>query len=99
MSNGTMFQIRTANGIYEGRVQGAGGEVGCAHAGTRADRMRDVQRMNIESERAGYGKPFLRLYEPKPGHVKLYLGAFKPSDAEETVLELDIRGADFALAV
>lgn len=38
------------------------------------------------------------VYEPKPGHAKVYFGEFKPSEAEEVIEILDLRGAFVSLA-
>lgn len=60
-----MFRIVTADGReFVGRVHGSGGEIAGGNA---------LARLTIAKARAESGKAS-PLYEPKPGHVAMYLG-------------------------
>lgn len=97
---GVSFNLTLADGrkLAGVRVHGAGGEIGagCYENRTHA-KQHALKRLRGVVDLAENGRP-LTVYEPKPGHVKVYVGAWKPSEDEETVEIVDIRGASVALA-
>lgn len=99
--SGAVFTLRTADGrTLRGRVQGSGGEIGASLGPCWASKEPEfIQRALDDCRRrlealprilARTGK--LNVYEPAPGCVKLYIGEFKPSEAEETVEVVPVAG-------
>lgn len=92
---GIFFDLELADGRkVTCRVHGNGGEIGASILTPHREEARGglYERLAHEIERATGGKD-LACYEPEPGHVKGYIGPFKPSEAEETVEHVDLRGA------
>ena len=90
------FDLTLANGaaLHDIRIQGHGGELGGAVAhliGTPSEEhalQETLQRLQRMIRAANEGKP-LAIYEPAPGHIKVYHGPAN-SDRAEVV---DVRGA------
>lgn len=76
------------------RIQGNGGEMGAAWShligkpSERLARRDEVRRLRKLAQWAEQGRA-LPIYEPQPGHVKVYHGSLN----DETVEIVDIRGA------
>ena len=96
--SGTRFDIKLKGGrkLLNVRVQGNGGEVGADSTGERQLRQHEVRmrgaiRVMTEGKRSS-------IYEPEPGHAKIYFGEWKGDEAWETIEVVDLRGADVSLA-
>lgn len=76
----TRFEIVTSIGErFVGPVQGSGGEI---------DGMAGLKRLLSERDRAAKGIPLRSMYEPRPGHVSVKVGACALSDGRPVAVPL-----------
>jgi len=93
--NGVTYTIKLASGEkVTARIHGAGGLIGAeldprTRTATHLRTYLGILRLYVTRADAGRALP---CYEPKPGHVKAYVGRATPdSDGNERII--DIRGA------
>ena len=93
-----MFDIKLKSGrkLKGVRVQGNGGEIGADSIGDRQLRQHEV-RLRGAVQMMTNGKRS-SIYEPEPGHAKVYFRERKGDELWEIIEVIDLRGADVALA-